>query len=424
MLARKLRGAEARPPSFVGYVTATVNDEVSTSISVDLSSLDSGGPIGGGDLCIIHAVQDFNTFDGIDNGFECVNQTRYTSPIHHVYAKELSGSETTVTVSAGSTVGYALLIAVVYRNAEIRQTIQYLPATATITSCVFPAPRCAGGRSIVHICGAVDDDIVTDFAAPSGYTLQVTETVGVSGIGCSAAIATKFDVPAGIESPGDITGTFSDNVKNMAIELVPKGTNASIVSGLTGRQGSGTISFVEDLPKSGDLILVTDSNNGGWAANVSAPATLTGYTSILTDADRILPFNVSYGYRLQYKIADGTETGVTLNGDEGAYWVFRDFNGETLGVGSSASQVTNEIDISCPTPAISSLDTGGTSYVLTSMYKGDGFVYSDDNTAYPETIMALGNGVAGNTSSSISADTLDYFEAVLNVSFAVEITVT
>ena len=205
-------------------VTATV-----TTGNTDNVSLPSG--LQQNDIVVVALASDSDIDPSRPRGI--ASSEGYTDILHTTtgtpgiqVAWKRMGATPDTTVEVRTETGAALDIAVViqaWRGVDTTTAIDATAATASGASGLPnpPSYTTATNNALRIIVGGIDDDQVTDFTAPSGYSNMVSLAIGVSNTGCSVVMASKIQATAGAEDPAAFTGTGSDNWQATHFALRP-----------------------------------------------------------------------------------------------------------------------------------------------------------------------------------------------------------
>ena len=199
MLCHKVQGAGglSRIKGLVGYAQTKTTSAVS-SLDVDVSGID----IRPNDLGIfVCGFRSGNT--NALSGWTADYEGNRVEAAH----KSFSGGETTVTIT-GTDMDDGAALVFVYRSFSFTSfDFNLIPGSTGGMPDSPPLTMSVGDRSF--IAGFLDDDIIT-MTAPSGYSLIVADSAGVTDAGNSYAAAEKVITSSGTEDPAVWGGAGDD----------------------------------------------------------------------------------------------------------------------------------------------------------------------------------------------------------------------
>lgn len=214
MFATNMKKLLANAGGSGGPVTVVGEISDNNTTTLDLSTITG---IQDDDVVIVLFGNDTDLPDMSSSGWtELVRETNNPGSFevnYGAWVQAYSAAVATVTLDATANV----LIAIAFRDANVvdvsYEGVSYDAGSNTITP---PAATVAVDDSVVLLYSFIDDVASTVINTPSGYTLQLTESLNSSG---SGAIFTKASVAAGTETPGSITWDDFDSLAGLTFVI-------------------------------------------------------------------------------------------------------------------------------------------------------------------------------------------------------------
>jgi len=216
LMARAGAGVSANPSAeYVGSVTKSALN--STDFDTAEESLDVLSIAEVGDLVVIAITTDTSgddTFSWEGMPFSNIYTLMATgNPNVYVGYRVVQAGDTNPYVSGVSGWDYLSIVASVFRNANTYLGYQ----VASGTGLPDPPSLAASGRLWV-ITGHLDDDHVTDWVAPSNYTLAASEiSAGSVASGASSTVLAYRIEDLSSDDPGGFSGTGDDQWRALTL---------------------------------------------------------------------------------------------------------------------------------------------------------------------------------------------------------------